>query len=137
MNDPRSAPTRRLGFALAAILATACARVPEHFELPELEVKQAEFAATLGAYTGTGVVGGNRVAILLNGEEIFPATLALIRRAKRTVNYAQYYYASHCSFPRPSITSWCGRRAGRSSAACSRAASGSTSTRRRSSTRRR
>ena len=93
-NHVRSASMRKLGFAFAAILAIACARVPEHFELPELEVKQAEFAATLAAYTGTGVVGGNRVAILLNGEEIFPATLALIRRAKRTVNYAQYYFES-------------------------------------------
>jgi cardiolipin synthase len=94
MNDPRFAPTRKLGLALTAILATACARVPEHYELPELEVKQAEFAATLAAYTGTGVVGGNRATILLNGEEIFPAMLAQIRRARRTVNYAQYYFES-------------------------------------------
>ena len=84
-------PSAWLGFALA-IFATACARVPDHFELPELEVKQSAFAATLSAYTGTGVVGGNRVKVLLNGEEIFPATLAAVRSARRTINYAQYFY---------------------------------------------
>jgi cardiolipin synthase A/B len=82
----------RVGFALALFLVTACARVPPVFELPTLDVKQPTFAATLGGYTGTSVVSGNRVAILLNGEEIFPAKLAAIRNAKRTINYAQYVF---------------------------------------------
>jgi cardiolipin synthase A/B len=82
----------RAGFALALFLVTACARVPPVFELPTLDVKQPTFAATLGGYTGTSVVGGNRVTILLNGAEIFPAKLAAIRNAKRTINYAQYVF---------------------------------------------
>jgi cardiolipin synthase len=82
----------RWGLALALMLAIACARVPPHFEVPALEVQQPTFAATLGAYTGTGVVGGNRVALLLNGEEIFPALLKVIRNAERTINYAQYFF---------------------------------------------
>jgi cardiolipin synthase len=81
-----------LGITLALTVMTGCAGVPPHLELPRLDIKQPAFAATLGAYTGTTVVGGNRVEILLNGEEIFPAKLALIRSARRTINYAQYVF---------------------------------------------
>ena len=88
---PRSAPAR-IGLALLLTVTTGCAGVPPHLELPTLDIKQPAFAATLGAYTGTTVVGGNRVEILLNGEEIFPAKVALIRKARRTINYAQYVF---------------------------------------------
>jgi cardiolipin synthase len=40
------------------------------------------------------VVPGNRVEILLNGQEIFPTKLAAIRSARRTINYAQYVFES-------------------------------------------
>jgi len=82
----------RTALALLLIITMGCAGVPPHLELPKLDIKQPAFAATLGAYTGTTVVGGNRVEILLNGEEIFPAKLALIRGARRTINYAQYVF---------------------------------------------
>src|SRR5438128_11182882 len=82
----------RVGVALLLTVITGCAGVPPHLELPTLDIKQPAFAATLGAYTGTTVVGGNRVEILLNGEEIFPAKLAAIRKAKKTINYAQYVF---------------------------------------------
>jgi cardiolipin synthase len=73
-------------------LTAGCSRVPPHLELPRLEIRQPAFAATLGGYSGTTVVGGNRVDILLNGEEIFPAKLAMIRSARRSINYAQYVF---------------------------------------------
>jgi cardiolipin synthase len=82
----------RMGLALLLTITTGCAGVPPHLELPTLDIKQPAFAATLGAYTGTTVIGGNRVEILLNGEEIFPAKLAAIRSARRTINYAQYVF---------------------------------------------
>ena len=66
-------------FLIVAVLIAGCAGVPRHVELPALDVREPAFAATLGAYTGTTVVGGNRIEILLNGDEIFPAKLALIR----------------------------------------------------------
>src|SRR5215472_9043944 len=88
----RSSGLARTALAALLIVATGCAGVPPHLELPTLDIKQPAFAATLGAYTGTTVVGGNRVEILLNGEEIFPAKLALIRSARRTINYAQYVF---------------------------------------------
>jgi len=83
---------RKEFFDLALLLITACSRVPPHLELPRLETRQPAFAATLGGYSGTPVVGGNRVDILLNGEEIFPAKLAAIRNARRSINYAQYVF---------------------------------------------
>jgi len=82
----------RTSLALLLTLTTGCAGVPPHLELPKLDIKQPAFAATLGAYTGTTVVGGNRVEILSNGEEIFPAKVAAIRKARRTINYAQYVF---------------------------------------------
>jgi cardiolipin synthase A/B len=82
----------RVGLALLLTIVNGCAGVPPHLELPTLDIKQPAFAATLGAYTGTTVVGGNRVEILLNGEQIFPAKLAAIRKARTTINYAQYVF---------------------------------------------
>jgi cardiolipin synthase A/B len=76
------------------VAAVGCSRVTPHLELPHLETKQPAFAATLGGYSGTPVVAGNRVDILLNGQEIFPAKLAAIRSARRTINYAQYVFES-------------------------------------------
>jgi len=84
----------RIGLALLLTITTGCAGVPPHLELPTLDIKQPAFAATLGAYTGTTVVGGNRVEILLNGEEIFPAKVAVIRKARRTITLEMYIYWS-------------------------------------------
>ena len=69
-----------------------CATVQPHLQLPSLDLKQPAFQATLVAYTGSAVVGGNRVDVLLNGEEIFPAKLDVIRKARSTINYAQYVF---------------------------------------------
>jgi cardiolipin synthase A/B len=83
----------RKGFVAALlVIIVGCSRVPPHLELPHLETKQPAFAATLGGYSGTPVVAGNRVDILLNGEEIFPTKLAEIRSARRSINYAQYVF---------------------------------------------
>jgi cardiolipin synthase A/B len=66
--------------------------VQPHLELPALKMGEPSFQATLVAYTGAAVVPGNRVEILLNGEEIFPAKLGLIRGARKTITYAQYVF---------------------------------------------
>ena len=91
---PKSFPSARIRYGSAALLViiVGCSRVPPHLELPHLETKQPAFAATLGGYSGSPVVGGNRVDILLNGEEIFPVKLAAIRSARRSINYAQYVF---------------------------------------------
>jgi cardiolipin synthase len=38
------------------------------------------------------VLSGNRVEVLLNGDEIFPAKLRIIKSARKTINYAQYVW---------------------------------------------
>jgi cardiolipin synthase len=50
------------------------------------------FLQTMHALTGSPMSEGNRVTILKNGIEIFPAMLAAIRDAKRTINLEFYIY---------------------------------------------
>ena len=50
------------------------------------------FRSTLVAYTGNAVVPGNRVEVLLNGDQIFPAKIAAIRAARKSITYAQYVF---------------------------------------------
>jgi hypothetical protein len=37
-------------------------------------------------------MGGNRIDVLLNGDETFPAMLREIKTAKRTITFSQYLY---------------------------------------------
>ncbi|HEX6079969.1 MAG TPA: phospholipase D-like domain-containing protein [Methylomirabilota bacterium] len=80
--------------ALLALLLTAggCSSVPPHLELPALQMGDPSFRATLVAYTGNAVVSGNRVEVLLNGDQIFPAKIAAIRAARKSITYAQYVF---------------------------------------------
>jgi cardiolipin synthase len=48
----------------------------------------------MGALLGPAVVPGNRIQALQNGDEIFPAMLAAIRSAKRTITFETYIYWS-------------------------------------------
>jgi len=75
-----------------AIAAAACGHVQPHLTVPTLEVGDPTFAATITGYTEAPVVGGNRVDVLLNGDEIFPAKLKIINAATKTINYAQYVF---------------------------------------------
>jgi cardiolipin synthase len=80
--------------ALLALLLIAggCSSVPPHLELPALQMGDPSFRATLVAYTGNAVVSGNRVEVLLNGDQIFPAKIAAIRAARKSITYAQYVF---------------------------------------------
>ncbi|HYE89486.1 MAG TPA: phospholipase D-like domain-containing protein [Terriglobales bacterium] len=80
------------GVVLAAVLASACARVQPHVTLPEIALGEPSFFPTLEAYAAAPIIGGNTVELLFNGEQIFPAKLAAIRAATKTITYAQYYY---------------------------------------------
>lgn len=79
--------------ALCLLLVLAgCNHVQAHYQLPDLRINEPSFRSTLVGYTGGTVVGGNRIDILLNGEEIFPAKLELIRSARKSITYAQYVF---------------------------------------------
>jgi len=79
---------------LAAFLLAqgGCGHVQPHLEVPDLRIAEPSFRATVVGYAGGVVVGGNRIDVLLNGDEIFPAKLEMIRSARKTITYAQYVF---------------------------------------------
>ena len=77
---------------IAAVLAAACSNVPVHRTLPPMNLGEPAFFPTLEAHAQAPIVGGNRLTILLNGDQIYPAILRAIRSARTTITYAQYTY---------------------------------------------
>ena len=57
-------------------------------------VADPQFLRTMGALLGPPLERGNRAETLLNGDQIFPAMLAAIRGAKRTITFETYIYWS-------------------------------------------
>jgi cardiolipin synthase len=76
---------------LLAALA-GCARPQPQYLVPALQATDASFARTLEAHTLSARIPGNNVILLLNGDEIFPAMLAGIRNARRTITFTTYLY---------------------------------------------
>src|SRR3989454_3285143 len=74
------------------VTAVSCVRSPIPIAFPQVTVEDPSFAPTMEAYTAAPVRWANRVEILLNGEQIFPAQVAAIRSAQKTFTYAQYVY---------------------------------------------
>ena len=58
------------------------------------DIRDPQFKREMGALLGPAIVGGNQVAALQNGDEIFPAMLEAIGNAKRTVTFETYIYWS-------------------------------------------
>lgn len=52
------------------------------------------FARAMGVLLGPAILPGNRFEVLLNGDRIFPAMLASIRAAKKTITFESYIYWS-------------------------------------------
>lgn len=78
--------------ASVAVLVAGCASFRPPDTLPRLAVDDPAFARTLEAHLDAPVVPGNRIDVLLNGDEMFPAQLAAIRSAHSTISYEQYYW---------------------------------------------
>ena len=53
-----------------------------------------QFAREMGVLLGPAIVDGNTVTALQNGDEIFPAMLAAIAAAERTITFETYIYWS-------------------------------------------
>ena len=84
-----------LGAVLAligAMMSAACSNVPVHRTLPALNLGEPSFFPTIEAHAQAPIVGGNRLKLLVNGEQIYPAILGAIRKARTTITYAQYSY---------------------------------------------
>ncbi|MGH7831670.1 MAG: hypothetical protein ACREP8_16005, partial [Candidatus Binatia bacterium] len=69
-----------------------CAGVPEIHQVPSIVLGEPSFFPTLAAHTDAPILAGNRVEILYNGDEIFPAMLRAVRGAGKSITYAQYLY---------------------------------------------
>src|SRR5689334_10894719 len=87
------------GISLLALLATGCAtqgseKNIEH-PIPRLYgADDPQFARTMGVLLGPGILDGNRIDVLLNGDEIFPAMLQAIRSGKKTITFETFIYWS-------------------------------------------
>lgn len=53
-----------------------------------------QFLREMGVLLGPGILAGNRVDALQNGREIFPAMLAAVRGAQRSITFETYIYWS-------------------------------------------
>jgi cardiolipin synthase A/B len=87
------ATVARAVLGVVAAVAVSCQSPSQNVVLPRLTTDDPTFVSTMEAHTGSPVVGGNAVELLLNGDQIFPAKLAAIRSARRSITYAEYFYA--------------------------------------------
>lgn len=81
-----------------AIVLAANFKTPEKALERKLEHRYAvadpQFRREMGVMLGPGIVPGNHIDDLQNGDEIFPAMLAAIRAAQRTITLETYIYWS-------------------------------------------
>jgi cardiolipin synthase len=82
------------GFAWlpAILLLWSCGKVLAVRQTPEITVGAGSFFRTIEAHTDSPLTSGNRIDVLLNGDETFPVMLREIRKAKSTITFAQYLY---------------------------------------------
>jgi cardiolipin synthase len=71
---------------------SGCANLTRINDLPNIALGEASFYPTIAAHTDASVVAGNRVELLFNGDQIFPAMLKAIRGARKSITYQQYLF---------------------------------------------
>jgi cardiolipin synthase len=81
-----------LRWIVAIWILSGCAKVISVDRLPEITLGEAAFFPTIEAHTSAPIVGGNRIDVLLNGDETFPVMLRGIKAAKSTITFAQYLF---------------------------------------------
>ncbi len=74
------------------LVLLGCAKVLAVRQIPEITLGEATFFSTIEAHTDAPIISGNRIEVLLNGDETFPRMLRDIRTAKSTITFAQYLY---------------------------------------------
>ena len=97
-------PRRFPVIALTFFLTLAAVLIVVNFTSGEKEVSQSlprlysthdpQFRRAMGTLLGPGIIGGNQATELLNGDQIFPAMLAAIRSARRSITFETYIYWS-------------------------------------------
>lgn len=89
---------------LAIVFTIVAVVIAMNFATPEKRLEQApvhryrvsdpEFRREMGVMLGPSITHGNQVVDLQNGDEIFPAMLAAIASAERTITFETYIYWS-------------------------------------------
>lgn len=81
---------------LSVVMLAINFRTPEkkvEHQIPSLfGIADPQFEREMGTLLGPAILPGNQITALSNGEEIFPAMLAAIRQAKRTISFETYIY---------------------------------------------
>lgn len=77
---------------LSLMLLLGCAGPTPVTKIDPMIVGEATFFPTIAAHTDAPIIGGNKIDVLLNGEQTFPAMLKAIRGARKSITYAQYLY---------------------------------------------
>jgi len=78
----------------AVIAYFSTARMVKEPIVSTLDVGGPLFAASVGPLLGAEFVGGNTIQPLINGKEIFPAMLAAIRKAEKSITLESYIWSS-------------------------------------------
>jgi cardiolipin synthase len=74
------------------VALSGCTLSRPEYVSPEVAVGTPAFARAVEAHTVSAAAPGNRVEILLNGDEIFPAMLDAVRKARKTITFANFMY---------------------------------------------
>jgi cardiolipin synthase A/B len=89
---------------LTSILTVIVLVIASNFRTPEAKlehqvkhlygIKDPQLEREMGTLLGPAILPGNHITALQNGDEIFPAMLAAIRAAQKTINFETYIYWS-------------------------------------------
>jgi cardiolipin synthase len=60
----------------------------------QYDTNDAQFRRSLGVLLGPPIIEGNKVDVLVNGDQIFPAMLKAIREARHSITFETYIYWS-------------------------------------------
>jgi cardiolipin synthase len=80
------------GLSLLTFLAAPIERAPMYGLDHDLTIDDPDFLETIAGLTGFGFTAGNRVTILENGDEFYPAMLSAIAGARSSVTIEAYIY---------------------------------------------
>ena len=67
---------------LTLLFVLGCAGPTQVTKIDPMIVGEATFFPTIAAHTDAPILGGNKIDVLLNGEQTFPAMLKAIRGAR-------------------------------------------------------
>jgi cardiolipin synthase len=76
---------------LLLLILSGCANITTINKMPSMVLGEPSFYPTIAAHTDASIISGNRVELLFNGDQIFPAMLQAIRSAQKSITYAQYF----------------------------------------------